>query len=52
MKVADAPASSQVKVLWYGPGETRVDYRAEVWIGDEKVNTQEFNIMDKSRTGR
>jgi hypothetical protein len=28
------------------------DYRAEVWIGDEKVNTQEFNITDKSEAGR
>ena len=22
------------------------DYRAEVWIGDEKVNTQQFQIVD------
>jgi hypothetical protein len=22
------------------------DYRADVWIGDEKVNTQQFNIVD------
>ena len=28
------------------------DYRAEVWIGDEKVNQQEFNITDKSEAGR
>lgn len=28
------------------------DYRAEIWIGDEKVNTQEFNITDKSEAGR
>ena len=73
MKVGDAPAGSQVKVVWYGPGETKIDestktvnagdhylafesgstaswakgdYRAEVWIGDEKVNTQQFNIVD------
>lgn len=24
------------------------DYRAEVWIGDEKVNQQQFNIVDAS----
>jgi hypothetical protein len=79
MKVADAPASSKVKVAWYGPGETKIadeekpvpagaknlqfeqtktkswakgDYRAEVWIGDEKVNTQEFNVTDKSKAGK
>ena len=28
------------------------DYRAEIWIGDEKVNTQEFNITDKSKAGK
>ncbi|HKI05633.1 MAG TPA: hypothetical protein VKK31_26875 [Thermoanaerobaculia bacterium] len=28
------------------------DYRAEVWIGDEKVNQQQFNIVDKSEAGR
>jgi hypothetical protein len=28
------------------------DYRAEVWIGDEKVNTQQFQIVDKSEAGR
>jgi hypothetical protein len=27
------------------------DYRAEVWIGDEKVNTQQFNVTDKSKAG-
>jgi len=24
------------------------DYRAEVWIGDQKVNTQQFTIADRS----
>ena len=65
MEVGDAPPASQVKVVWYGPNETKIgeeskpvvagqkylsfsspstsswakgDYRAEVWIGDEKVN--------------
>jgi hypothetical protein len=79
MKVADAPAGSQVKVAWYGPGETKIkdeqktvnagdkylsfeaantaswqkgDYRAEVWIGDEKVNTQQFNVTDQSKAGK
>ena len=28
------------------------DYRAEVWIGDEKVNQQEFNLTDKSGAGK
>ena len=71
IEVGDAPPNSSVKVLWYGPNETKVreeskpvlaggkylnftaadtaswaegDYRAEVWIGDEKVNTQQFQI--------
>lgn len=79
MEVGDTPAGSAVKVVWYGPGETKVgedsktvnagdhylafqsadtsswgkgDYRAEVWIGDEKVNTQQFQIVDKSEAGR
>ena len=73
MEVGDAPANSQVKVVWYGPNETKIgeetkpvtagqkyltftsadtaswakgDYRAEVWIGDEKVNQQQFQIVD------
>ncbi|HYN23160.1 MAG TPA: hypothetical protein VE078_19530 [Thermoanaerobaculia bacterium] len=28
------------------------DYRAEVWIGDEKVNTQQFQIVDQDKAGR
>ena len=79
MKVADAPASSKVKVDWYGPGETKIsdeekavpagakfltfensktsswakgDYRADIWVGDEKVDTQQFNITDKSGAGK
>lgn len=79
MKVGDAPAGSQVKVIWYGPGEAKIgedakdvaagvttlafqapdtsswkkgDYRAEIWIGDEKVNQQEFNITDRSEAGK
>jgi hypothetical protein len=76
MEVGDAPPASQVKVVWYGPNETKMgedtkpvvagqkylsfsspsttgwakgDYRAEVWIGDEKVNQQQFNITDASK---
>jgi hypothetical protein len=79
MKVGDAPAGSEVKVIWYGPGEAKIgedakpvtaggttlafqapdtsswqkgDYRAEIWIGDEKVNQQTFNLTDKSGAGR
>ena len=28
------------------------DYRAEIWIGDEKVNQQEFNITDPANAGK
>ena len=79
MKVGDAPAGSEVKVIWYGPGEAKIgedakavvsgattlafqapdtsswqkgDYRAEIWIGDEKVNQQTFNVTDKSGAGK
>ena len=79
MKVGDAPAGSEVKVAWYGPGETKIkddskpvvqgqqyltfdakdtaswqkgDYRAEVWIGDEKVNQQQFQIVDAANAGK
>ena len=76
MEVGDAPPGSTVKVVWYGPNETKIgeenkpvvsgqkwlpfsatdtakwakgDYRAEVWIGDEKVNTQQFQIVDATK---
>jgi hypothetical protein len=76
MEVGDAPANSQVKVVWYGPNETKIgeetkpvvagqkylaftatdtaswakgDYRAEVWVGDEKVNQQQFQIVDADK---
>ena len=79
MEVGDAPPSSTVKVVWYGPNETKIgdenkpvvagqkylnftasdtkswakgDYRAEVWIGDEKVNTQQFNITDAKNASK
>jgi hypothetical protein len=28
------------------------DYRAEIWIGDEKVNTQQFQVVDAEEAGR
>ena len=75
MEVGDAPANSSVKVVWYGPGETKIneesknvtagekymnfqadttgwakgDYRVEAWIGDEKVNSQQFNVTDADK---
>lgn len=76
MEVGDTPAASAVKVVWYGPNETKIgeetknvtagqkyltfsaadtaswakgDYRAEVWIGDEKVNQQQFQIVDATK---
>lgn len=79
MEVGDTPAGSAVKIVWFGPNETRIgeetktvtageknlgfqttdtgswakgDYRAEIWIGDEKVNTQQFQIVDKDDAGR
>lgn len=33
-------------------GWEKGDYRAEVWIGDEKVNTQQFQVVDASEAGR
>jgi outer membrane lipoprotein-sorting protein len=79
MRVGDAPAGSAVKIVWYGPNETKIgeeqknvatgattlafsatntkgwakgDYRAEIWIGDEKVNTQQFQIVDAGKAGK
>src|SRR5688500_4699177 len=79
METGDAPPNSAVKVVWYGPNETKIgeenkpvvagqkylaftsadtkswakgDYRAEVWIGDEKVNTQQFQIVDAAGAGK
>lgn len=79
MEVGDAPPGSTVKVVWYGPNETKIaeenkpvvagskylnfsatdtatwakgDYRVETWIGDEKVNTQQFQIVDAANAGK
>ena len=76
IETGDAPPSAVVKLVWYGPNETKIgeenkpvvagqkylsftaadtaswakgDYRAEVWIGDEKVNTQQFQIVDADK---
>jgi hypothetical protein len=76
MEVGDAPQNAAVKVVWYGPNETKIgeetkpvtagqkyltftatdttawakgDYRAEVWVGDEKVNQQQFQIVDADK---
>ena len=79
MEVGDTPADSAVKVVWFGPNETRIaeevkrvaagskylnfsagntrnwakgDYRAEVWIGDEKVAAEMFNIVGPGEAAR
>lgn len=78
MTVKDAPADAAVKVVWYGPNETKIveeqkkvprgattlaysatdtsswakgDYRADIWIGDEKVSSQQFRIVDLTNAG-
>lgn len=33
-------------------GWAKGDYRGEVWIGDEKVNTQQFQIVDAKKSGK
>jgi hypothetical protein len=33
-------------------GWPKGDYRAEVWAGDEKVNTQQFQIVDAAKAGK
>ena len=79
MDVDDAPENTAIKVVWYGPNETKIneetknvapnqkymtfsatntsswakgDYRAEVWVGDEKVNQQQFQIVPASGAGK
>jgi hypothetical protein len=79
MSVGDTPASSAIKVVWYGPNDTRIsdetktvetgqhnlnfssgdtakwakgDYHVEVWIADEKVNTENFSIVDTSKADK
>lgn len=78
IETGDAPPGAVVKIVWYGPNETKIneenkpvvagqkylnftadtatwakgDYRAEVWVGDEKVNTQQFQIVDAAGAGK
>jgi hypothetical protein len=79
MSVNDAPVGSSVKVIWFGPNDTKVgeeskavasgeqhmdftaqdtkawnkgDYRAEIWAGDEKVNSEQFQIVDADKAGK
>jgi hypothetical protein len=44
------PVVSGQKYLNFTAGDTaswaKGDYRAEIWVGDEKVNTQQFQIVD------
>ena len=76
IETGDAPPGAVVKLVWYGPNETKIgeenkpvvagqkylnftatntaswakgDYRAEIWVGDEKVNTQQFQIVDANK---
>lgn len=76
IETGDAPPGAVVKLVWYGPNETKIgeenkpvvagqkylnftasdtaswakgDYRAEIWVGDEKANTQQFNIVDATK---
>jgi hypothetical protein len=78
MEIGDTPAGSAIKIVWYGPGDNRIneetktvetgqtylnfeadtkgwakgDYRAEIWIGDENVNTERFQVVDAANAGR
>ena len=79
MDVDDAPENTAVKVVWYGPNETKIaeetknvtpnqkymtfsaqntsswakgDYRAEVWVADEKVNQPQFQIVPPAGAGK
>lgn len=33
-------------------GWAKGDYRAEIWIGDENVNTEKFQVVDAANAGR
>jgi hypothetical protein len=56
-KVGEEPKTieSGAKYLTFEEATTswpKGDYRAEIWIGDEKVNTQEFQIVDADEAGK
>ena len=50
------PVVAGQKYLAFSANDTKSwkvgDYRAEVWIGDEKVNTQQFQIVSAAGAGR
>ena len=50
------PVVAGQKYLAFSANDTKSwkqgDYRAEVWIGDEKVNTQQFQIVPASGAGK
>ena len=51
-EVAIYEGSKYVAVEADTTGWAKGDYRAEIWIGDEKVNTQHFNIVDAEKAGQ
>lgn len=52
----DKPVETGAKYLTFETADTgswqKGDYRAEIWIGDEKVNTQQFQIVEADDAGR
>lgn len=51
-KAVEAGAANMMFKSTDTKGWKKGDYRAEVWVGDEKVNDQHFNLTDKSGAGR
>jgi hypothetical protein len=50
----EKPIAAGAKYLTFDIATTgwgKGDYRAEVWMGDEKVNTQQFQIVDSENAG-
>ena len=56
MSVVHAKQPGWADVLAFHSADTgswaKGDYRAEVWIGDEKVNQQQFQIVDAANAGK
>lgn len=50
------PVVSGQKYLNFTSADTtswaKGDYRAEIWVGDEKVNTQQLQIVDAANAGK